>query len=299
MQDLGEPDPQVTTRTVALWVDVMRGHMTTFSAGNRVHDLGFALRILRPHEDWSWLNRDAELLHQAGSPAHDKLAEIVDIPEIRKAAIGRLGRVGQEPKSVRAALEFEDGIIILLLSYRPVRRRNLAETRLGVNLIVDENVTSGTLVYERTKAGHRYDVELPQRLLPWLRLFLKVYRPLLAGAESGNAVWLSSSGTPLTAKRIWRRIRRATEQELSKPITLHRFRDCLASTVSEIAPERIEDAAQLLGHRSSRRRRRPERRHTPAIEIYRQRSGSAAAARELATIEERHRRSARARKLKP
>ena len=298
MQDLGRADGGVTPEAVALWVDAMRGHMTTFSAGNRVHDLGFALRILRPHEDWSWLNRDAELLHEAGSPTHDKLAEIVDTSDIRKAAINRLRRIERKPKTVEAALEFQDGIIILLLSYRPVRRRNLAETRLGVNLIVDENVTSGILIYERTKAGYRYEVELPQGLLPWLKTFLEVYRPILANAQSGNAAWLSREGKPLTPKRIWRRIRRATEQELGTPITLHRFRDCLASTVSEIAPERIEDAAQLLGHRVSRHGRRPERHHTPAIEIYRQRSGTAAAARRLAEIEERFRRPRRVRRAK-
>jgi hypothetical protein len=298
MQNLGRADAGVTPETVALWVDAIRGRITTFSAGNRVHDLGFALRILKPLEDWSWLSRDAELLHEAGSPTHNKLAEIVDIPEIRNAAIHRLRRVERLPKTVKAALEFQDGIIILLLSYRPVRRRNLAETRLGINLIVDANVTFGTLVYERTKAGHRYEAELPLRLLPWLKLFLEVYRPLLAGDGSGSAAWLSTAGTPLSAKRIWRRIRRATEQELGKPITLHRFRDCLASTVSEIAPECIEDAAQLLGHRPFRRGRRPERRHTPAIEIYRQRSGTAAAARRLADIEQRSRRPRRIRRAK-
>lgn len=349
VQDLGQASAGVTPETIADWVDAMRGHMTTFSAGNRVHDLGFALRILRPHEDWSWLNRDAELLHEAGSPAHDKLAEIVDIPEIRKAAIDRLRRIEREPKTVEAALALQDGIIMLLLSYRPLRRRNLAETRLGINLIVDANVTSGSwlcenpsasranarlirtncrsrtngspkvsvqflccatsaassvftqprsLVYERTKAGHRYEVELPQRLLPWLKLFLEVYRPLMATGPGVDAAWLSRAGTPLTAKRIWRRIRRATEQELGTPITLHRFRDCLASTVSEIAPERIEDAAQLLGHRVSRRGRRPKHRHTAAIEIYRQRSGTAAAARRLAEVEERSRRPRRARHAK-
>jgi hypothetical protein len=210
MQNLGRADAGVTPETVALWVDAIRGRITTFSAGNRVHDLGFALRILKPLEDWSWLSRDAELLHEAGSPTHNKLAEIVDIPEIRNAAIHRLRRVERLPKTVKAALEFQDGIIILLLSYRPVRRRNLAETRLGINLIVDANVTFGTLVYERTKAGHRYEAELPLRLLPWLKLFLEVYRPLLAGDGSGSAAWLSTAGTPLSAKRIWRRIRRAT-----------------------------------------------------------------------------------------
>lgn len=297
MQDLGRADAEVTPETVALWVESMRPRMTTFSAGNRVHDLGFALRVLRRREDWSWIRRDAELLHNAGDPAHDKLAEIVDIREIRKAAIDRLHRAQHEPRTIKAALEFQDGLIVLLLSYRPVRRRNLAETRLGVNLVVDGLGTSGTLFYERTKVGHRYDVELPQKLLPWLNTFLAVYRPLLAGDRPTDAAWLSRAGTPLTAKRIWRRIRRATEQELGKPLTLHRFRDCLANTVSEIAPEHIEDAARLLGHRS-RRGRPGRRRHTPAIEIYRLRSGTTAAARALAAIEEHHRRPSRARRSK-
>ena len=293
MRDLGEPEASPTPQTVAQWVEHMCTRMTVFSAGNRLHDLGFALRILRPREDWAWLGRDAELLHEAGSPAHDKFAEVVDIAEIREAAVARMRRVEQKSKTVKTALEFQDGLIMLLLSYRPVRRRNLAETRLGVSLIVDAGFTSGRLLYERTKAGNRYEAELPRKLMPWLKSFLATYRPLLAGTNTGNAAWLSREGTPLTAKRIWRRIRRATEQELGKPLTLHRFRDCLASTVSEIAPEHIDDAAHLFGHRRLRPVRRSQRR-LPAIETYRQCSGTAAAARKLARIEDRHRLPGRA-----
>jgi hypothetical protein len=67
-------------------------------------------------------------------------------------------------------------------------------------------------------------------------------------------------------------------------ITPHLFRDCLATTISEIAPEHIEDAARLLGHHWPSEERRDEN-FKPMIETYRQRSGSTKAARELATLQ--------------
>jgi len=100
--------------------------------------------------------------------------------------------------------------------------------------------------------------------------------------------WLSRNGTPLSGDQLCRRIARASEQELGKRITPHLFRDCLATTVSETAPERTEDAARLLGHREASGKARPFRR-TPAIETYRQVSGTTAAGRKLAALQEHYR----------
>ena len=251
MHDLGR-DRTVTPDAVGIWVEGMLARMSLRSVGNRTRDLWYAMRVLHPQRDWRWLWEDAEILYEEACPVRSKLSKICDISDIRRAAIARMRRAEAKPKTTATALEFQDGFVMLLLSYRPVRRRNLAETRLAINLVFDQAFRSGQLLYERTKAGNRYEAVLPDKVLPWLRRFIEVYRPILAGPGVTDEAWLSREGGPLSASQLQRRIRRATEEELGKPISLHLFRDCLATTVSEIAPERIEDAARILGHREVR-----------------------------------------------
>jgi hypothetical protein len=287
MIDLGR-DRTVTPEAVAAWVEGMLARMSLRSIANRIRDLWYAMRLLRPNQDWRWLGEDAETLREEARPVRDKLSKIADIRDIRRAAIARMQRADAKLKTVATALEFQDGFLMLLLSYRPVRRRNLAETRLGVNLIFDKEFSSGRLFYERTKPGDQYEAVLPDKVLRWLRRLVEVYRPILAGPGITDEAWISQEGGPLSGSQLQRRIRRATQEELGKSVSLHLFRDCLATTVSEIAPERIEDAARILGHRQARNNVRKSR-HQPAIEFYRQISGTTLAGRKLAALQEPYR----------
>src|SRR5262249_37703015 len=144
-------------------------------------------------------------------------------------------------------------------------------------------------LYENTKAGNPYEAVLPDKLLPWLRRFIEVYRPILAGPGVTDEAWLSREGGPLSAGQLQRRIRRATQEELGKPISLHLVRDCLAPTVSEIAPERTEDAPRILGHRQARDSGRKSKHQLPAIEFYRQVSATTLAGQKLAALQEPYR----------
>jgi integrase/recombinase XerC len=283
--ELGANNAAPTEPSVAHWVEGMsqRG-LASRSLVNRVAGLRAAMRILYPDQDWAWLERDITILAEEAEPARDKLSRIADIADIRQAAIARMRHIERMPLTPKAALAYQDGLVMLLLSYRPVRCRNLAETRLGINLIFDEAFTQGRLSYHQTKTGVRYEVPLPSAVLLRLRKFVSTYRPMLACDTSSDHAWLSVDGRPLSSHRLCQRIARATEKALGIRITPHLFRDCLATTISEIAPEHIEDAARLLGHHWPSEERRDEN-FKPMIETYRQRSGSTKAARELATLQ--------------
>jgi hypothetical protein len=275
----------VTPDGIARWVGRMLARMTRFSAGNRVRFLASVMRVLHPDHDWRWLADDAALLLEDAPAKRNKLAIIADVAEIRRAAVARMRRAQRRLNGPAPALEFQDGLIMLLLSYRPLRRRNLAEARLGVHIQAGADVHTGRLVFKDSKSGEPYEAPLPARLGPWFKIFLDTYRPILAGPAVTDEAWGSLWGTPLSGAQIYRRIARATEQELGKRLPLHLFRDCLATTVSVIAPEHIEDAARVLGHRAPAGGPRRAGTRLAAIETYRQLSGSAVAARALAVIQ--------------
>jgi hypothetical protein len=70
----------------------MLARMSLRSIANRTRDLWYAMRLLRPNQDWRWLWEDAETLRDEVRPARDKLSKIVDIRDIRRAAVARMQR---------------------------------------------------------------------------------------------------------------------------------------------------------------------------------------------------------------
>jgi hypothetical protein len=84
MSDLGR-DRTVTPEAVAAWVEGMLARMSLRSIANRTRDLWYAMRLLRPNQDWRWLWEDAETLRDEVRSARDKLSKIVDIRDIRRA----------------------------------------------------------------------------------------------------------------------------------------------------------------------------------------------------------------------
>jgi integrase len=66
----------------------------------------------------------------------------------------------------------------------------------------------------------------------------------------GNALWVSSHGTPMSAMEVYNRIRKHTQEAFGAPINTHLFRDAAATTLAIADPENVRVAAPLLGHRT-------------------------------------------------
>ena len=93
------------------------------------------------------------------------------------------------------------------------------------------------------------------RLLDPLKLYLTAHRPLLASLRSlvktiGNALWVSSDGSPMTEMALYDRVRKHTADAFGVGINPHLFRDAAATTLAIEDPEHVRVAAPLLGHRT-------------------------------------------------
>ncbi len=67
---------------------------------------------------------------------------------------------------------------------------------------------------------------------------------------SGNALWLSRWGAPLTARGARALVEQYTRERFGHHVNCHLFRDCAATSLAEDNPEHVRIAADLLGHRS-------------------------------------------------
>jgi len=96
----------------------------------------------------------------------------------------------------------------------------------------------------------------PDELLPPLNAYLSTHRPLLASLPgrwskpTGNALWVSSDGSPMTEIAIYDRIRKHTKDAFGVAMNPHLFRDAAATTLAITDPEHVRVAAPLLGHRT-------------------------------------------------
>ncbi len=162
-----------------------------------------------------------------------------------------------EPTSRLAALAFRDGLVIALLALRPLRRKNLAGLVVDVTL---QRAGGGWVIRipaEDTKTRAPIEYHWPDPLVPALTTYLAVHRPRLAALRSrwaapiGEALWVSSHGSPMTQMALYDMICGRTQPGLGKPIGPHLFRDAAATTMAVEDPEHVRLAAPLLGHRTT------------------------------------------------
>ena len=165
----------------------------------------------------------------------------------------------------RRAVVFRDGLLIAMLTYRPVRRRNLAMMRLGRHLMKVAGSWRIVFTAEETKTHVLYEAVLPAALGPRLERYLDAYRPVLlrGGQEAGNpdappkhpkldAVWVSEVGTQLSYQALGLQIFFRTRREFGRGLFPHMFRDCAATAVAVDNPRHMGDASLILGHAEHR-----------------------------------------------
>ena len=91
-------------------------------------------------------------------------------------------------------------------------------------------------------------------LKPYIDLYLNEARPvLLDGSQIGtNALWISSTGRPMTVKKVGSLITQITRETIGIGISPHLFRTADATTVAEAYGDMPHLASALLGHSDSK-----------------------------------------------
>jgi integrase/recombinase XerD len=260
-----EPADRVTQVRVAAYIAEMRAERAPYTVLCRVQELYDALRVMAPEGGWEWLAQLYRSLRSRVHPVRDKLSRLKPIDEL--AALGE--RLMDEAESApgwsarRRAVGYRDGLVIALLSYRPVRRKNLAMMRLGRHLVKAGGVWRILFAAEETKSRVPCEAIVPVALAPRLDRYLAEYRPvLMAGEQAADrapqidpelaAVWVSEVGTQLESGALGRRVFVHTRDAFGRGIGPHMFRDAAATSIAVDNPKHIGDASLALGHAGHR-----------------------------------------------
>jgi hypothetical protein len=232
---------------------------------SRIQELYAALAVIAPDQDWSWIHKFESKLRRMVTSGRRRRTGL----PFSESLFGLGLKLMQEAESlygkdpVEQAIKYRDGLMISLLASRPLRRHNFAAIEIGRHLVKRGDEYWIRFEAVETKARVPIEVPFPAVLVPILECYLAVYRPLLARCDGywnrakatvhrPSALWLSQHGTAMAEVAISSRFKKVTRDRLGGAVTMHRFRDCAATSVAVEDPEHIRITKCILGHTTLR-----------------------------------------------
>ena len=243
---LEEPlEARVTAARVQCFVGERRRTPMTIAA--ELQHLLLALRAMAPDQDWLWLGKVQYAFAKEARP-RERRHKMVDPRRLLALGEQLMDRADGEARPSERARLYRDGLLIVLLTRRPLRLRSLAALtcerhmqRVGDGYVIE-------LDAQDTKSGHPVEFTVPAPLVPRIDTYLSRFRLLFPRAAQTSAFWLSSKGGPLCAEAIYNLVCRRTAKEFGFAINPHHFRNIAATTIAREAPAHVNVARDLLTH---------------------------------------------------
>ncbi|EYD76040.1 hypothetical protein Rumeso_02469 [Rubellimicrobium mesophilum DSM 19309] len=260
--DVGAAE-RLTPDRLRAFIAELQATVAPLTVRNRVRDLSEALRVMAPGADLSVLRRVRAKLKARSRPVRNKRAQVVpsrDLVGLGQALIQKAER-GEAARPLWKAALFRDGLIILMLACRPLRRASFAGLRLGRHLVRRGEVYVLLLDEHETKNHRAFEQPLPPALTPLIERYLEYYRPVLlsggetrteAQVETQDHLWISWRGKPLAETGGYAAVIQRTKAAFGTAIPPHRFRDCAVTSLGETDPELVRLAPALLHHADRR-----------------------------------------------
>jgi integrase len=255
--DDGEPGdrvcPEVVVAYIAFLQSLQNASATVLARLQELHD---AIKVICPNQDWRWIQQIASRIRLKSVSVRSKREKMVATDDLLTLGLDLMRGARARAASLGAAIDYRDGLIVALLSLRPLRLGNLTALELSRTLV--RNSGGHRIVFEgnETKNGSPLEMFWPIVLNSALETWLDTYRPILRAQTQrwerpvGGALWVSSHGSPMTRTAIYDRIRLRTKEAFGHAINPHLFRDVAATTLAIADPGHVRVAAEVLGHRS-------------------------------------------------
>jgi len=251
------PESRVTRERVVAYVHDLQAINASYTVLARVEELAHMLRVMVPGYDVAWLYRLAGRIRATVVSSRDKRHRVKPSEQLADLGLDLMARAeGDTAGTPRdRAIAYRDGLMIVLLAARPIRRRNFAALEIGRHLVPVGGGWWLRIPAVETKTGEPIDVPLPDGLQPHLQRYLDHHRPLLAqyngrwrGQGAGNALWVSAHGSAMTEIAIHFRFRNLTHAKFGHVVNQHLFRDSAATSIAIEDPEHVRGTMAVLGH---------------------------------------------------
>ncbi len=248
------PAERLTSDRLRGFIAELQATVAPLTLRNRIRDLEQALRVMAPSSEFPYLRRARARLKARGRPVRSKRAQIRPSRDLLQLGLDLIRRAehGEVARPLWRAALYRDGLMILILTCRPLRRGNLAGLRLGQHIVKRDGTYVLLLEESETKNHRRFEQPLPEALTPVIERYLARYRPRLLGESEDDHLWISWRGAPLAESGVYACVMARTKAAFGIGIPPHRFRDCAVTSLGETDPELVWLAPALLHHADRR-----------------------------------------------
>lgn len=249
------PEARVTQERLEAYTADLYVQVRGYSIQARIQQVGDALRVMAPKQDWRWILRAADRIRGETTPAKDKRSRLQSPDRLVDLGIHLMTEAESAPdrSPIQRAITYRDGLVIAFLIYRPVRARTLTAITLGKHLVSTNGCWSLVFGREDTKTM-AMDFPFPSELTGYLETYLRVHRPVLLSTRKGRApapiqaLWVTQDGKAMGRAALAYWIHRNTKQAFGVGLRPHLFRDCAATAIAIYAPEHVLIIKAILGH---------------------------------------------------
>jgi integrase/recombinase XerD len=244
------PPERLTIEHVRVLVHHLAETNTPRSVAAQIGRLYAVARLMMPDLDWGWLKSVKARLHVA-APAVARKGPV--ITSVQLLGLGQQLMDESQPSlstriSPADAVRYRDGLMIALLAFVPLRRKNIAAIEIGRHLVQEGDGWLIIIPREETKTGTPIEFAVPELLVPYLATYLDIVRPRMLQSPTCKALWISRQDGALCDGAIGKVIARHTARRLGVRISPHDVRDAAATTWAVAAPGQIGIARDLLSH---------------------------------------------------
>ena len=248
------PNDRLTIARVRLFAIHLAETNAPRSVASEVGALYQAARVMMPERDWTWLKAIKARLYRA-APAPAPIGPV--ITSVQLLDLGQRLMDESKPTAGTAigmdhAVRYRDGLMIALVAFNPIRRKNLAALEIGRQLVREGDGWFVIIPREEMKSGEPIEFPLPTLLEPYLAIYLDIIRPRMLKHPTCAALWVNRKGDALAYAAIGDVFSRHSTRRLGFRLTPHDARDAAATTWAISMPHQIGVARDLLGHRDLR-----------------------------------------------
>jgi integrase/recombinase XerD len=252
-----KPSDRTCEQNLLDYLEHLNGRNSSFTVAGRIQQLGNAVRIMAPNANHAVILLASYRLRAAATPSRNKRDRVQSCDRTALLGLELLEQAtsGKFLTPVMRAKLYRDGLLILFLAYRAPRNANLGSIEVGKQLVLRGDALWLCFEAPHMKGRRDFEVPVPDEHVPYILRYLDEFRPILLARTRKNlpptnALWISSHGTPMSAAAIGVQVRDRTKVAFGESMTPHFFRDSLATTQANEAPEFIADTSALLAHKS-------------------------------------------------
>jgi integrase len=210
-----------------------------------------AAQYLTPGRDFTWLAEIGKDLALVARP-RSKFDRLVLTEVLVEAGLTLIREAEDSPHMTKLtrACQVRNGLMVALLAFCPIRRKNFAALERGRSFVKIRNKWWIVLSASETKEKRADERPINELLTPVIDRYFDQHRPVLSRrAHASSALWLSAKdGARITDKEVASVIRMTTLSTVGVAVSPHLFRSSGASTVAVYGGENPYLASALLHH---------------------------------------------------